>query len=292
MPWLQAHIVTSKEHAASIEVALEDLGALSVILTDAADEPMFEPAPGTTPIWRATRVTGLFPDTLDSDELRTHLELMLLGLETRTVRLESLADRAWERVWLERFHPMRFGHRLWICPTGQSVDANNAVIVYLDPGLAFGSGTHPTTALCLDWLDQANLTGKRIIDFGCGSGVLGIAAALLGAKSVVAVDHDPQAVIATRANAAANDVASRVFAVHSVEFKAEPADIVMANVLTNVLVELNSEISRLVNPEGQLVLSGILEEQSDTIHRAYAGRFHLQASKLDGWLRMTGVKLK
>ncbi len=290
MPWLQAHIVTAKAHAPRVERVLEHLGALSVTLTDAADEPMLEPPPGTTPIWRSTCTTGLFPDDLEPDELRTRLDQALHGVDRQVVRLEFLEDRAWERAWMERFHPMQFGERLWICPTGLEVEAQNAVIVTLDPGLAFGTGTHPTTALCLEWLDGAALKGKRIIDFGCGSGILGIAGARLGAASVCAVDHDPQAVLATTANAAANGVAGRVSATLSSGFKAVPADIVLANILANVLVELSDAISALVKPGGRLVLSGILEAQADTVRQAYGGQFSLHTQPRDEWIRIDGVK--
>ena len=154
MPWLQAHLTVDKSRAGRVEQLFEELGALSVTLGDAGDEPMLEPAPGEMPLWTANRVTGLFEGDKDPEELRSALNAGLEADLGPMLRLEVLDDQDWERAWLERFRPMRFGRRLWICPTGHRVDAEGAVIVQLDPGLAFGTGTHPTTALCLQWLEQ------------------------------------------------------------------------------------------------------------------------------------------
>jgi ribosomal protein L11 methyltransferase len=287
--WLQAHVTVEKDRAPLLELLLEQLGALSVTLEDAADEPMFEPPPGATPLWQATRVTGLFPGDTDADALRADLEHALAAGAAAQVALEVLEDRAWERAWLERFRPMRFGRRLWVCPSGQTVDAPDAVVVRLDPGLAFGTGTHPTTALCLEWLDGAELAGRRVIDFGCGSGILGIAAARLGAARVVALDHDPQALLATRANAAANAVAEQLETRHSSEPPPPAADIVIANILANVLLDLRRDLSALVLPGGQLVLSGILREQAPAVAAAYAEDFALEPPVArDEWVRLDG----
>ncbi len=286
--WLQARITAPQAQAPLLELLLEQFGALSVTFEDAADQPMFEPAPGATPLWQSTRVTGLFAGDTDADALRAELGRALPD-GARDIALEVLEDRAWERAWLERFHPMRFGERLWVCPTGQEPPTPDAVVVRLDPGLAFGTGTHPTTALCLEWLDGAALADRRVIDFGCGSGILAIAAARLGARQVLAVDHDPQAVTATAANARLNAVADRVQAVHSSDFRAEPVDIVLANILANVLVELAAPLAALVAPGGQLVLSGILEAQAGTVAAAYAQRFRLEAPfTRDEWVRLSG----
>lgn len=286
--WLQAHITAAREQAPQLELLLERCGALSVTFEDAADEPMFEPPPGATPLWNATRVTGLFEGTTDADRLRAELDRALAGSEV-SLALEVLEDRAWERAWLDNFRPMRFGRRLWVCPTGQEVDDAAAVVVRLDPGLAFGTGTHPTTALCLEWLDGADLAGRSLIDFGCGSGILAIAAAHLGARHVIAVDHDPQAVLATRNNAILNGVEDRVQALHSDAFGDRSADIVMANILANVLVQLAEPIRRRVMPGGTLVLSGILREQARDVAAAYAAHFSLEpAVARDAWVRITG----
>lgn len=269
MSWIQTHLTVDKSQAALIELLLENLGALSVTLGDAGDEPMLEPAPGETPLWTATRVTGLFDGDTDIDALRNAFSQALTRELGRHLEVERLADEDWERRWLERFQPMRFGRRLWICPTGHQVTDPGAVVVDLDPGLAFGTGTHPTTELCLRWLDRAELANKTIIDFGCGSGILGIAALKLGAARVIGIDHDPQAIIASRENARRNGVATGFEATHSLPAGAPPADIVIANILANVLIDLSGSISGLVAQEGQLVLSGILEEQAESVRQAY-----------------------
>jgi ribosomal protein L11 methyltransferase len=297
MPWLQAHLTVDKGRAPLIELLFEELGALSVSLLDASDEPMLEPAPGEQPLWSHTRVSGLFDAATDADELRSRIDQTLNADLSRQLELEVLEDRAWERAWLERFRPMRFGRRLWVCPHGQDPgddQANDAVIVRLDPGLAFGTGTHPTTALCLQWLDRAatdrpDLAGARVIDFGCGSGILAIAAAKLGAAEVIAVDHDPQAVLATCDNAERNGVAERIRALHSNAFEPEPADLVLANILSNVLVERAAQLTALVANPGQLVLSGILAEQADGVASAFAPTINFQAPQThDGWVLLAG----
>jgi len=285
--WLQLHLTVDKARAAEAEALMEELGALSVTLTDAEDEPMLEPPPGETPVWTRTRVTGLFPDDTETTALRRQLE-STLGAE---VFLEPLEDQPWERTWLDHFRPMRFGDRLWICPSGQEVEAEEAVVVELDPGLAFGTGTHPTTALCLQWLDGAALEGRRVVDYGCGSGILGIAALKLGAAEVIAVDHDPQALAATRENARRNGVVERLRTLAPDEPLPGGADLLLANILANVLVELAPTLAPLLPAGGELVLSGILEEQAGEVARAYAPRFEFAPwSSLEGWVRLDGVK--
>ncbi|HHH13498.1 MAG TPA: 50S ribosomal protein L11 methyltransferase [Thiolapillus brandeum] len=287
MSWLQLHLTVDKARAAEAEARMEELGALSVTLTDAEDEPMLEPPPGETPVWTRTRVTGLFPGDTETTALRRRLE-DALGAE---VFLEPLEDQPWERAWLDHFRPMRFGDRLWICPSGQEVEAEGAVVVELDPGLAFGTGTHPTTALCLQWLDGANLEGRHVIDYGCGSGILGIAALKLGAAEVIAVDHDPQALAATRENARRNGVAERLRTLAPGEPLPGGADLLLANILANVLVELAPTLAPLLPAGGELVLSGILEEQAEEVARAYAPRFEFAPwTSLEGWVRLDGVK--
>lgn len=288
MPWLQTHLTVDKTRIELVELLFENLGALSITLGDAGDEPMLEPGPGETPLWQATRITGLFDDSVDPDDLRSRIGLALHTDISRHVKIERLEDRDWERVWLERFRPMRFGRRLWICPTGHQVDAADAVVIDLDPGLAFGTGTHPTTALCLEWLDAQDLDGRTVIDYGCGSGVLAIAALKLGARQAIAVDHDPQALIATQENARRNDVAARLEVVGSDDFTASTADVVLANILANVLVGLSDTIGPLVGPGGQLALSGILHHQMDTVTHAYADTVDFKESKqLDDWVLLT-----
>jgi ribosomal protein L11 methyltransferase len=287
MPWLQAHLTVTKDQAPLIELLFENLGAVSVLLGDAADEPMLEPGPGETPLWSHTRVTGLFEGDTDADALRSAIAQALQAYLGARLELEVLEDREWERAWLDNFQPMRFGERLWVCPHGLAVDAEDAVVVRLDPGLAFGTGTHPTTALCLAWLDSADLTGKTLIDYGCGSGILAVAALKLGARQVIGVDHDPQALLATRDNAQANGVADRLTVLASDAPDPAPADIVLGNILANVLIELAPRLAPLVAGSGELVLSGILEEQWPAVAAAYADGLDFdQPTIKDGWVRL------
>ena len=289
MTWLQANLTVDKARAPLIELLFESLGAVAVTLGDAAHEPMLEPGPGETPLWQATRVTGLFEGDTDVDALRSAINQALNADGSRSLSLEHLKDRDWERAWLDRFQPMRFGRRLWIRPGGQPIDQVDAVAVDLDPGLAFGTGTHPTTALCLSWLDGRDIRDKTVIDFGCGSGVLAIAAIKLGAAHAIAVDHDPQAVLATRDNAERNGVSDRIQVLHSDDFEGHQADLVVANILANILIELSPKIAGLLKPGGQLVMSGILREQSQSVVAAYAGRIDFApAETRDDWVLLHG----
>jgi ribosomal protein L11 methyltransferase len=289
MPWLQLHLTVDKSQTPLIELLFENLGAEAVMLGDAGDEPMLEPGPGETPLWQATRVTGLFAGDTDSDALRSAVNQALSTDAGRSLSLERLEDRDWERAWLDQFQPMRFGRRLWICPSGHQVTQADAVVVDLDPGLAFGTGTHPTTALCLGWLDGHEVRGKTVIDFGCGSGVLAIAALKLGAAHAIAVDHDPQAVLATRDNAARNGVADRIEVLHSDDLGQPQADLVLANILANVLVDLAPRIRALVRPGGRLVLSGILAGQAGTVAQAYAGAIDFAPTQVrEEWALLHG----
>lgn len=293
MPWLQARIHARRAHTARAEAVLERLGALSVTLEDAADQPLLEPAPGETPVWENVCVTGLFDAGADPDSLAKAVDEGMEGTAAGVI-VESLADQPWERAWLEHFRPMRFGRRLWICPRGQEIPAAasaDAVLLRLDPGLAFGTGSHATTALCLEWLDGADLARKRVIDYGCGSGILSIAAVLLGATSVFALDHDPQALLATRDNAAANGVAGQIVVADSRDAVQEPADIVLANIIATTLVALAGTLRSLVRPGGRLVLSGILEDQVDAIADAYQpGIAFSPPIKRDSWVLLAGTR--
>jgi ribosomal protein L11 methyltransferase len=287
--WLQLHLTVDKSQAALIEQLLESLGAVAVSLGDAGDEPMLEPGPGETPLWQATRVTGLFEGDVDADALRSQIEQALSADIGRSLTIERLADRDWERAWLDQFRPMRFGRRLWIRPSGSTIDTDDAVVIDLDPGLAFGTGTHPTTALCLSWLDSADLSGRTVIDFGCGSGVLAVAALKLGAAHAIAIDHDPQALIATLENAKRNAVGDRLTVLGSKTMPNQPADVVLANILANVLVDLAPAIGGLVGPGGRLVLSGVLIDQADDVLRAYAETIEFAAPvEGDGWMLLAG----
>ncbi|RMG36884.1 MAG: 50S ribosomal protein L11 methyltransferase [Gammaproteobacteria bacterium] len=289
MPWIQCHLTVDKSQAPLVELMLEAQGALSVSLEDAGDEPMLEPPPGETPLWQATRISGLFPGDTDIDQLRSGIGQALARDLGHNLQIEVLEDRDWERVWLERFAPMRFGHRLWVRPGEAPIPDPDGIIVDLDPGLAFGTGTHPTTALCLEWLDRAELADKEIIDFGCGSGILAIAALKLGASRAVAIDHDPQALTATRENATRNGVIDRLEIVDDQNLPERPVPLVLANILANVLIALQPRLTALVAPGGELVLSGVLAEQADAVIDAFTAELEFSCpQQRDGWVLLHG----
>ncbi len=275
-----------------VEEVLLRHGAQSVTLSDAGDEPVLEPAPGSTPLWSDTRMTALFAADSDFDGLRADLETSLAVDSLPQNRVEALADRAWEREWLKDFRPMRFGERLWVSPDDLPVEADNAVVVRLDPGLAFGTGTHATTALCLEWLDQNEITGNTLFDFGCGSGILAIAALKLGARSVTAVDIDPQAVTATLQNAENNGVDDRLVTTMHVDRIDEQFDFVVANILAGTLIEYAELICDFVKPGGRLALSGILAEQVPSVTGAYQHCIDFAVPELrDNWARLSGTRI-
>ena len=279
-----------------LESLFERLGALSVTLTDAGDEPQLETAPGEERIWSETIVTGLFAGDTDKASLEAAIRSAIeqLGIMAE-ITLEPLEDQDWERAWMENFHPMQFGEHLWIVPRDRQppADAVDPVVVFLDPGLAFGSGTHPTTALCLQWLDSQDITGKHLVDFGCGSGILAIAALKLGAGSALGIDHDPQALIASEQNAQENGVAGRLSLTESNAPVGAQADIVIANILASILIDLAEQIGSLVRPGGQLALSGILAEQAAAVMAAYSGSFELETPReQEGWVLIAGHKIQ
>lgn len=289
--WLQIHLTTTKQTAPLAELLLDELGALSITMGDAADEPLLEPALGTTPLWHRTRVTGLFPEESNPEHLCKSIRSELQQDSLFEIEVEHLADQVWERVWMDNFHPMRFGQHLWIAPDGQHPEDPKAITVQLDPGLAFGTGTHPTTALCLKWLDQAQIEGKTIIDFGCGSGILSIAALLLGAGSVTAVDHDPQALQATADNAEKNRVRNNLTILDNQQPLGVIADITLANILANTIIELEPLFAAHTKSYGQIILSGILEEQADAVITAFDRNFDIQSPIIqEGWVLLHGLR--
>lgn len=302
MPHLQLTLTVAADPA-PFEDALLAAGAVAITLQDAGDEPVLEPAPGTTPLWPQVLVKALFEASADPQAVLGALRAELPQLPA-DASFETLADRAWEREWLKDFRPMRFGRRLWICPGGQRPPAadleavaspgspvDSPVIIELDPGLAFGTGTHPTTALCLEWLDGAPVAGKSLIDYGCGSGVLAIAGLKLGARQALAIDIDPQALQATGDNAARNGVDEPL----TVRMADEPvdvaADILLANILSQPLLALAATFARLVLPGGRLVLSGILRSQVEAVASRYAPWFDMAPATVRGdWVRLDGIR--
>ena len=262
---------------------LEDLfwrtGAVSVTVVDGEENPIFEPGPGEIPLWDNVTATGLYEDAIDVAQIRD--EMKQAGFEL--LFIESLGDRIWEREWLNRFKPMLFGDRLWVCPTGYEVEEPNAVVVSLDPGLAFGTGTHATTKMCLEWLDRHLKPDSLVMDFGSGSGILGIAALMLGAEKVVAVDNDPQALQASNENARRNGVEARLETCLPSDLEEQEFDVVLANILAQPLIDLSGQLINLMKPEADLVLSGILQSQSDWVKKAYSLQFESELS-FDGWV--------
>jgi ribosomal protein L11 methyltransferase len=260
--------------ADAVEAVFARHGAEAVTLSDAGDDPVLEPGPGETPLWDKVRITALFAPTADFAALQQDLRQSLQIGELPPWHVEYLPDRVWEREWLRDFRPMRFGRRLWISPDRQVVDAADTVadpvIVYLDPGLAFGTGTHPTTAMCLEWLDEQELAGRRVLDFGCGSGILSIAAIKLGANRAVALDNDPQALTATRSNALQNGVDDRIVTASDAALLSAEFDVIVANVLAGPLRQHARTICSRLLPGGALALAGIIEEQAASVASAYA----------------------
>jgi ribosomal protein L11 methyltransferase len=289
--WLQLTLETIQHSSEQLENALLQAGAIAVILQDAGDQPVLEPPPGETPLWPHSRVTGLFDAQTDIEVVKRLLRRAFGDGALSECRLERLEERDWVRAWLDDFHSMRFGKRLWVCPTSQTPPEPMAVNLLLDPGLAFGTGTHPTTALCLTWLDGAELASKTVIDYGCGSGILAIAAAKLGASSVYAVDIDPQALMASDRNASDNGVASHITLKLPGKLPAVKVDILLANILAGPLIELAPRFGSLVLPQGQLVLSGILAEQAEEVQAAYTPWFDFgQSQQREDWVLLQAVR--
>ena len=293
MDWRQFVMDLGTLNPDIVEQVFARHGAHSITFTDASDVPVLEPAPGQTPMWRDTRITGLFSANADFDRLQDDLRNSFAIDALPSIAITELEDRAWEREWLRDFRPMRFGERLWICPGDASVKDDDATIVRLDPGLAFGTGTHATTALCLEWLDGLQLDGKTMLDYGCGSGVLAIAALKLGCHHAVAMDIDPQAVTASEDNAARNGVADMLTTLPGPGDIEGQFDVVVANILAAPLIDLAEPISCCVKSGCSLALSGILSEQVGEVLSAYSPwiSFDEPAVREQGgqaWVRLSG----
>ena len=296
MPFLELTLRCSEAQQPRLEHALEDLGALAVTLSDAnADAPdeqaIFEPGVGEQPLWDQMTLTALFPAGTDPDVLLQALEAFDPKLPLDAPQVRTVDDQDWERAWLDQFQPMRFGRRTWIVPWNHALpaEADGGAVIRLDPGLAFGSGTHPTTALCLAWLDGLDLTGATVLDFGCGSGILALAALALGADRAVGVDNDPQAILATRDNAERNGVSDRLGVHLPADEPATAYPVVVANILATALDALAEHLAARVQPGGVIALSGILAGQEDDLLQRYAAWFgDLQVARLDDWIRISG----
>lgn len=294
MPWIQIKLNATNDNAEAIgDMLMEETGAVSVTFLDAKDTPVFEPLPGETRLWGDTDVVALYEADMDTSLILQQIKASNMLAEGFAHKVEQVEDKDWEREWMDNFHPMQFGRRLWICPSWREVPDPQAVNVMLDPGLAFGTGTHPTTALCLEWLDNLDLSGKTVIDFGCGSGILAIAAIKLGAAKVIGIDIDPQALLASKDNAARNGVEDQI-EVYLPKDQPEGlvADVVVANILACRLRELSPIIKGLLKPGGQLAMSGILDTQAESVAEFYRDDLELDPiAEKSEWCRISGRKL-
>jgi ribosomal protein L11 methyltransferase len=294
--WQEWVLETHSHHVELLEDWFFAQGALAVSLEDNADEPLLEPGPGETPVWQNVKVTALFAGDVDLEPIRAEIPDTLLAKNSRS-DITTLRDRAWERVWMDDFSPIQMGPRLWICPSWSEPPDASAINVYLDPGLAFGTGTHATTAMCLAALDDAVEGGERVVDYGCGSGILAIAALRLGAASALGVDNDPQALTASRDNAQRNQIEASSLDIlfpesPGIDAWVENSDLVVANILAGPLLTLADELIGLMTPGAKLLLTGILTEQAPELIERYA-RVNLRVSDTrDGWVLMSGQRAR
>ena len=297
MPFLELSLRCRASEEARVEAALEDLGAISVSLLDAEDaddrDAILEPGVAETPLWPQVQVLALFEAGTNGEALLQAMEAWDGRLDLSSAQLRTVEDQDWERAWMDQFRPMRFGARMWVVPSNQRLPAGvetcDVAVITLDPGLAFGSGTHPTTALCLAWLDGLDLAGMRVLDFGCGSGILALAALKLGAASAVGVDNDPQALVATRDNAERNGVADRLQVFTPEDEPEARYPVVLANILAVALDALAEHLAGRVEVGGRIALSGILAGQEDELLLRYAPWFEGLAVAREGdWVRISG----
>lgn len=296
--WLQIHITVDQAQVEYTETLLSSLGAVSVTLDDAENQDLLEPLPGETPLWNKVIVTGIYAEeegeTLDVQALETFIRAQM---PEAPIKSEFLEDQVWERSWMDYYEPIQICEKFWIVPEWLTPPETDAVNIKLDPGLAFGTGNHASTFLCLQWLGQTDLKDKIVIDYGCGSGILGVAALLLGAKKVYATDIDPQAVLATQQNAELNGVLDRLYvglpAEFDQEFKPQQADVLVANILAGPLMSLVEEFASLTKPQAEFALAGIIEEQVEDVTQAYRPFFDVLAleKREENWCRLSGRRL-
>jgi ribosomal protein L11 methyltransferase len=294
MMWIEVHFQADKTDAEMIEGLLMAYGALSTTMIDAADQPLLEPMPGESPLWDEIVVTGLFEQTADSEQILAYISSKV---QPKRSWSSTLADEVWERSWMDHFKPIRMGDRLWVVPSWCEPPEPEHTNLLIDPGLAFGTGNHESTQLCLGWLSRQNLEGARVLDFGCGSGILGIGALKLGASSVHAVDIDPLAVDATNQNAALNNLESKVWSGLNSDFDAlspddrpESFDVICANILAKPLMMLAEFFSEQLPSGGQIVLAGLIVSQQQQVIDAYTPYFILQGrieAPTGGWLSLS-----
>ena len=293
MQWLQLLIDVTRERSAMVEDAILECGAVSVTLEDAADQPIYAPGIGEQPLWDNCTAKALFSASIDINAINRRLSDLLEPAPA--ARWELLEDKDWSEEWKKYFQPLKCGTRLWICPSWIDPPEPSAINLSLDPGLAFGTGSHPTTHLCLRWIDQQDLTGKIVIDYGCGSGILGIAALLLGAEKVYAVDNDPQALLASRDNAQRNQIVDdRLMTFLPEDLPRDlKAEVMLANILAAPLIQLAPVISDLTGANGLLCLSGLLESQIDDVSEPYLAHFDFfTAASQSDWSQLSAIKVR
>lgn len=293
MTWLQLRLDTQPEAVTRLEDLMLATGAVSVTLEDNADEPVLEPAVGETPLWQQTRLTGLYPADADMKAVLAEFPAALLASANQ--RVEILEDKDWEREWMQHYQPMQFGERLWVCPSWLEPPDPAAINLLLDPGLAFGTGTHPTTALCLTALAGLDLDATTAVDYGCGSGILAVAALKLGTRTLLAVDNDPQALAATIDNAGRNGIPAQRLEValpgaYDSHAWSARAEVVVANILAGPLIDLSDTLLALLKPGGTLLLSGLLASQAEVVCEHYAAHITIGISgETDGWVCLQGT---
>lgn len=289
--WLKISLAADRDGLDSTSAHLEAAGAVSITIEDAGDHPLFDHVDGSRPVWDNNIVSALFEGSSGSEAIVAQIENAFGDTPLPDYHVEEIPDTDWERSWLERYKPINYGHGLCVCPTWQEPEDENATTVYLDPGLAFGSGTHETTGMCLKWLAEHPPAGSSIIDYGCGSGILAIASLKLGASSATGIDIDPQALTASRANAERNNVSDKLrLFLPDDQPEALKADLIFANILANTLIELKEQLLAMCSDSGTLVLSGILAEQADEIAAAYAQGNRVNRQQDGDWIMMTVEK--
>ena len=297
MAWQQLRVRVRSDQIEPLEQLLLDYGGLSISYLDADDQPVFQKEPGSTQLWDLVDLVCLFEKEINLDKLLLLLQQHPAIEDKESLTLKTLEDQVWERSWMSDFKAMQFGERLWVCPSWQKPPEPNAVNIMLDPGLAFGSGSHATTSMCLQWLEKNIRDDIKVIDYGCGSGILAIAAALLGAAQVIAVDNDPQAITATIENAKRNNIPKGVIETYLPDqLPDDPAallsDILVANILAEPLMQLAEDLSHLVKPQGQIALSGLLAEQADGLLEHYGFWFEMDKAVMsEEWARLSGTRL-
>ncbi|WP_111892045.1 50S ribosomal protein L11 methyltransferase [Acinetobacter sp. MB5] len=297
MKWLQIHITVDQAQVDFTETLLLSLGAVSVTLDDAEDQALLEPLPGETPLWNKVIVTGIYQqddnEQIDVDSL---VKFVQEQLPEAPVRFDELEDQAWERAWMDYYEPIQIADKFWIVPEWLEAPDAEATNIKLDPGLAFGTGNHASTFLCLQWLGSVDLKDKVVVDYGCGSGILGVAALLLGAKKVYATDIDPQAVLATQQNAELNGVLDRLYVglpeEFNAEFKSQQADVLVANILAAPLMALAPEFAKLLKADGEFALAGVIEEQVADVSDVYQEFFDILniEKREENWCRISGKR--